>query len=48
MEKWNEIEDLGSQQIKDVLVKQGIYELFFGTKITDLKKLLKFIRYSYL
>lgn len=40
----NKIEALGSQQIKDVLVKHGICEPFFGAKITDLKKLVKFVK----
>lgn len=40
----NKIEVLGSQQIKNVLVKHGICEPFFGAKITDLKKLVKFVK----
>ena len=39
-----ELKSLGSQSIKNVLVKHGAREPFFGVKIEDLKKLSKKIK----
>ncbi len=38
------LKSLGSEQIKKVLSNHGIREPFFGTKITDLKKLVKYVK----
>ena len=38
------LKELGSESIKNVLIKHGIQEPFFGTKIGDLKKLVKYVK----
>lgn len=40
----DKLRELGSEQIKNVLIKHGICEPFFGTRITDLKKLVKYVK----
>ncbi|MBW9146145.1 DNA alkylation repair protein [Clostridium sp. CM027] len=40
----NKIEAFGTPQIKNVLSNHGICEPFFGAKIADLKKLVKFVK----
>lgn len=40
----DKLKELGSEQIKKVLMKHGIQEPFYGTKIGDLKKLVKYVK----
>lgn len=40
----DKLRDIGSESIKNVLIKHGICEPFFGTKICDLKKLVKYVK----
>ena len=37
-------EELGSEQTKNTLVKHGAQEPFFGVKVGDMKKLVKFVK----
>ena len=43
-EVYSQLEALGSESIKKVLMRHGICEPFFGTKISDLKKLVKYVK----
>lgn len=38
------LRELGSEQIKNILMKHGIKEPLYGTKIADLKKLVKYVK----
>lgn len=38
------LKGLGSKQIKKVMMNHGVREPYFGTKISDLKKLVKFVK----
>ena len=39
-----ELKSLGSQSIKNVLIKHGAQEPFYGVKVEDLKKISKKIK----
>jgi 3-methyladenine DNA glycosylase AlkD len=41
------LESLGSQQIKNILLKHGVKEPFFGVKVADLKPIQKKIKKDY-
>ena len=38
------LEELGSQQTKKVFLNHGVKEPYFGVKIGDLKKLVKYVK----
>lgn len=40
----NKLKELGSEQIKNILMNHGIKEPLYGTKIGDLKKLVKYVK----
>lgn len=40
----DKLKELGSEQIKNILMKHGIKEPLYGTKIGDLKKLVKYVK----
>jgi len=42
-----QLESLGSQQIKNILLKHGVKEPFFGVKIADMKPIVKKIKKDY-
>lgn len=42
-----QLESLGSQQIKNILLKHGVKEPFFGVKVADLKPIQKKIKKDY-
>jgi 3-methyladenine DNA glycosylase AlkD len=42
-----QLESLGSQQIKNILLKHGVKEPFFGVKVGDLKPIVKKIKKDY-
>jgi 3-methyladenine DNA glycosylase AlkD len=40
----NNLEELGSEQTKKTLLRHGAQEPFFGVKVGDMKKLVKFVK----
>src|SRR6185503_5224380 len=42
-----QLESLGSQQIKNILLKHGVKEPFFGVKVADLKPIQKKVKKDY-
>ncbi|MDZ4906943.1 DNA alkylation repair protein [Clostridium perfringens] len=43
-EVMKKLEELGTEQTKKTLMNHGICEPLFGVKITDMKKLVKYIK----
>lgn len=43
-EVMNKLEELGSEQTKKIYMNHGVKEPFFGVKIGDLKKLVKYVK----
>ena len=38
------LEELGSEQTKNTLIRHGAQEPFFGVKVGDMKKLVKYVK----